>query len=213
MAVPAPTPVINPALEIVNTVVADDDHVPPVEGKAVVVPNIQIVLEATEIVGTGLTKTSKVSDLQVVDVSVNTNLPVPAETPVTTPPLVTVAIAGNTETHVPPVDGIKVVVEPIQTAEVPLMATVGGGLTVIALVVFVQPLLSVNVKVAEPPARAVTTPLASTEATPGLLLTQPLVAGDNVVVAPTQILFKPVILTTGLGLTVNTMVSAHVGVE
>lgn len=214
VAVPAPIPVISPALEMVKMVPLEDDQVPPVDGKALVVPKIQIVLEATDMVGTGLTNTSKVSDLQVVEVSVKTNLPVPADTPVTTPPLVTVAIAGNTETHVPPVDGIRVVVEPIQTAEVPLIATVGGGLTVTALVVLVQPLLFVNVKVAEPPARAVTKPPFVTEATPGLLLTHvPPDVGESMVVAPTQMLLEPVILTTGLGLTVNTIVSAQVGVE
>jgi hypothetical protein len=55
VAVPAPIPVISPALEMVKMVPLEDDQVPPVEGKALVVPKIQIVFEATEMVGTGLT--------------------------------------------------------------------------------------------------------------------------------------------------------------
>lgn len=60
---------------------------------------------------------------------------------------------------------------------------------------------------------AVTTPPLVTVATAVLLLAQvPEVEGDKVVVAPIQMLFGPVILTVGFGLTVNCMVSAQLGV-
>jgi len=50
----------------------------------------------------------------------------------------------------------------------------------------------------------VTTPVAVTEATVGLLLDQvPPVVGERVVVAPTHIELLPVMLTAGNGLTVT----------
>lgn len=214
VAVPAAIPVTTPALVTVATAGFEDCQVPPVAGVTVVVERTHIELVVNVTVGVGVTVTFNVSDLHPVDVSVKTKRPVPGVTPVTTPPFVTVAMAGNTAVHVPPVVGINVVVEPIHTAWVPLMATDGGGLTVTADVVLVQPVVaSVNVKVAVPCPTAVTTPLADTVATLVLLLTQvPPVVGDNVVLAPIQILFAPVILTVGRGFTVNCMVSAQVGV-
>ena len=71
--------------------------------------------------------------------------------PVTKPAAVTVAIAGLLLTHVPPVVGVTVVVEPIQTAGVPVTATVGPGFIVTGKVVEKQPVaVFVNVKVAVP---------------------------------------------------------------
>jgi hypothetical protein len=59
---------------------------------------------------------------------------VPAVTPVTTPPAVMVATAGVALLHVPPaVTLLKVVVEPMQTLVVPVMAA-GSGLTVTVVV-------------------------------------------------------------------------------
>jgi len=69
---------------------------------------------------------------------------VPAATPVTTPVLLTVATAGVADTHgftaagVP--EPVNVVVEPIQTVNVPVI--VGKGFTV-TVAVMLQPLLSV----------------------------------------------------------------------
>lgn len=119
----------------VATAGSEDCQVPPVAGVTVVVAVTQIELEVNATVGVGVTVTFNVSDLHEVTASVNTNLPVPGETPVTRPPPVTVAMAGNDAAHVPPVDGINVVVEPIQTAGVPLMAADGFGFTVTAAVV------------------------------------------------------------------------------
>lgn len=50
----------------------------------------------------------------------------PCETPVTKPALVMVATAGLVEIQVPPVDGVKVVVVPIQIRADPVMT--GSGL-------------------------------------------------------------------------------------
>ena len=103
------------------------------------------------IVGAGVTSISKVSEIHPVEVSVKTKLPVPAETPVTNPAFVTVAMAGKTSSQVPPVVGVNVVVDPIHTSGVPLTVTVGLGLTVTAGVVALQPVaVLVKVKVAEP---------------------------------------------------------------
>lgn len=59
-------------------------------------------------------------------------------------------MAGNAADQVPPVDGIKVVVELIQTAGVPLMAADGFGFTVTGGVILAHPVGKVKVKVAVP---------------------------------------------------------------
>lgn len=162
------------------------------------------------VVGLGVTVTFNVSEVHPVEVSVNTKRPVPADTPVTNPALVTVAIAGNTAVQVPPVVGERVVVDPIHTADVPVMVTVGLGFTVTGPVVLVHPVaVLVKVKVAVPTDTAVTTPVvAFTVATEGLLLDHvPPVFGDKVVVLPTHIAVAPDILTEGRGLTFMATVS------
>ena len=62
-------------------------------------------------------------------VNVNVTLPV-VEPAVTTPAFVTDAIEGLLLTQVPPVVGDKVVVEPAQIVELPVILTVGNGFTV-----------------------------------------------------------------------------------
>jgi len=213
VAVPAAIPVTRPALVTVATALLEDCHVPPVEGVTVVVESSHIALDVNVTVGVGVTVTLNVSDLHEVVASVNTNLPIPAETPVTTPTLVTVAIAGETTDHVPPVVGIIVVDEPIQIACVPLRSMDGFGVTVTVPVVVVHAVSKAKVKVAVPCTKAVTTPPLVTPATVGLLLVQvPPVAGDNVVVALIHKPLAPVILTLGFGFTVNCMVSEQLGV-
>jgi hypothetical protein len=101
-------------------------------------------------VGCVVTVTVKESDIQPVAVSVNANFAVPAATPVTTPPLLTVATAPLLLAQVPPVVGDRVVVAPIHTAGVPVTDTVGLGLTTTGEVVEVQPLACVNVNVTLP---------------------------------------------------------------
>lgn len=64
-------------------------------------------------------------EIQPVAVSVKVNVAVPAETPVTTPALVTVAIAGLLLSQVPPVVGDTLEVVPSQIDAGPVMLTVG----------------------------------------------------------------------------------------
>ena len=82
-------------------------------------------------------------------VIVNIMLAEPAETPVTVFPL-TVATPVFKLTHVPPDDGVRVVVEPIHIFD-DAANTVGLGFIVTALVVFEQPVVVfVNVNVELP---------------------------------------------------------------
>ena len=77
--------------------------------------------------------------------------------------------------------------------------TMGVGLTVIALVTPVHPVVpSVKVKVAFPVETPVTTPALLTVATDGLLLVHvPPDEGDKKVLEPTQIEVLPVMVTEG----------------
>ena len=152
------------------------------------------------------------AELHVVVLLVKVNVAVPADTPVTTPPFVTVATATLLLTQVPPLVGDKVVVSPIQILLDPVMLTTGIALTVTgAVAADVQPdEVSVKVNVAVPPVTPVTTPAFVTVATAGLLLAHvPPVVGDNVVFAPTQILLPPVMLTIGVAFTVTAAVGAE----
>lgn len=144
-------------------------------------------------------------------VSVNVKVAEPADTPVTTPALVTVATEGLLLTQVPPLVGDNVVVEPTQMLFAPVMLTTGKASTVTGEVgdeahpvaVFVY------VKVAVPAETPVTTPALVTVATAGLLLTQvPPEVGDKVVVEPTQITLGPVMLTGVSAFTVTAVVVA-----
>jgi hypothetical protein len=101
-------------------------------------------------VATGLASTVMVSVfVHPVPLSVNVMIDVPADTPVTVFPL-TVATPGVPLDHVPPVEGVRVVVAP--THIVPAAAnTVGLGLMFIFPVVLLQPVaVSVKVKLVVP---------------------------------------------------------------
>jgi hypothetical protein len=75
----------------------------------------------------------------------------------------------------------------------------------------VQPAILVKVKVTLPKPTPVTTPAFVTVAIPVLLLVHvPPVVGDNVVLAPTQIVLGPVIFTIGFGLTVITLLGNEI---
>lgn len=125
---------------------------------------------------------------------------VPAETPVTTPALVTVATAGLLLVQVPPVVGDKVVVDATQILEAPVMLTTGIPFTVTAGVdADKQPVVAlVKVKTAVPAETPVTTPALVTVATAGSLLDHvPPDVGETPVMSPTQISLDPVRLTEG----------------
>lgn len=81
------------------------------------------------------------------------------------------------------------------------MDAAGAAFTVTVPVVAEQPAGLVNVNVAEPFDKPVTTPLLFTLATVGLLLTHvPPAEGLNVVVSPTQMEAGPVMATVGVHL-------------
>ena len=209
VADPAATPVTTPAEVTVATDGLLLTHVPPVVGDKVVVDPMQIeLLPVMLTVGKALTVTVPVVLMQLVVADVNVKAADPAATPVTTPAEVTVATDGLLLTHVPPVVGDKVVVDPMHIELLPVMLTAGKALTVTAVVVLLQLVVDVvNVKVADPAATPVTTPAEVTVATDGLLLTQvPPVVGDKVVVDPIHIELLPVMLTAGKALTVTAVV-------
>src|SRR5260221_5450112 len=91
-------------------------------------------------------------------------------TPVATPALVTVAREGLLLTHVPPLIGLNVIVNPIHKLDDGTL-TVGSALIVTADVVLLQVVVVlVNVKVTLPAATPVTTPALVTVASEGLHL-------------------------------------------
>jgi hypothetical protein len=214
VAVPAVTAVTTPAFVTVATAGLLLTQVPPLEGDKPVMPPIQrFVAPMMLTIGVASTVTGAVAaETQPVAELVKINVAVPAEMPVTTPTLLTVATAGFVLTQVPPATGERVVVNPIQILLTPVMLTVGVGFTVTAAVgAEIQPVVVlVNVNVAIPAETPVTTPASVTVATAGLLLSQvPPLLGDRPVVAPTQILFGPLILTVGNAFTVIAAVGAE----
>lgn len=140
---PTAIPVTNPELLTVAIEALLLAHVPPVVGDNCVVKPAQIS-SAPEIETVGLAVTVIVNVLvQPVAVSVKVITDVPLDTPVTVLPL-TVATPVVALVHDPPVEGDRVVVEPIQMVDEAAI-TVGLGLTVIFPVVLEQP-VAVRVK-------------------------------------------------------------------
>ena len=213
VALPAETPVTTPAFVTVATPGALLAQVPPVVGDSVVVKPTQMLLAPKMLTtGNGSTATGDVVVIQPVNVLVKVKVALPADTPVTTPALVTVATPGALLVHVPPETGNKVVVAPTQIVLVPSILTTGSAFTVTVAVLAAQLGAAVLVKVKKtvPPDRPETRPALVTEATAGLLLTQvPPVDGDKVVVAPAQIVLSPTMLTTGNALIVTAAVGAE----
>lgn len=126
----------------------------------------------------------------------------PIPTPVTKPALFTVATAGLLLTHVPPEEGLSVVVLPICMSELPVMETSGSALTVKVLELLQPVVLLVNISVAVPDETEVTTPELVTVATEVLLLAQvPPLLGDTNAVPPIQTSLAPP--RTGRGLIVT----------
>lgn len=213
VALPADTPVTTPASVTVATPGALLVQVPPVVGDKVVVAPAQILLVPVMLTtGNGSIVSGVVVAAQPVAVLVKVKVTVPADTELTTPASVTVALEGWLLTQVPPEAGNRVVVAPRQIVLAPLILTTGNAFTVTIAVVALQlgAAVFVKVKVTEPAETAVTRPAFVTDATRGSLLTQvPPMVGDKVVVAPTQIVLDPVILTAGKALTVTAAVGAE----
>jgi hypothetical protein len=133
VTVPAETPVTTPEFDTVATAVLLLTHVPPVVGERVVVLPAQIVLfPVIAEVGLVLMVTADVGFDTHPVVLVNVNVTVPAETPVTIPSLVTVALVILLLTHVPPVVGERVVVDWAHIDVRPVIATIGFALMVTA---------------------------------------------------------------------------------
>ena len=114
-------------------------HIPPLFGVTLAVDPTQ-TSDAPPKVGSALIVTAPVVAEHPVVLFVNVNVAVPAETPVTTPEFVTVAILELLLTHVPLVVGESVVIAPEQILLLPVMLTVGSALT-IKLMVFEHPLV------------------------------------------------------------------------
>jgi hypothetical protein len=212
VADPAADPVTRPALVTDATPELLLTQVPPDVGDKVVVEPTHIELAPVILtVGFAITVTAFVGfDTQPVAVLVKVNVADPAVRAVTSPALVTLATAALLLTHVPPVVGDNVVVEPSHMDDKPVIPTTGLPIMVMALVAFeLHPVVAlVNVNVTLPAATPVTTPVLVTVAIALSLLAQvPPVEGDNVVVIPTQIEVGPVILTIGFAFTVTSGVA------
>lgn len=209
---PALTPVTTPALVTVATALLLLDQVPPVDGSSVVVPPIQIAEGPVMLtLATTLTVTGEEAlETHPVEVCVKVKVAVPGSKAVTAPLLFILAIKKLLVDHVPPEEGVNVVVPPTHNVEDPVNVAIGFAFIVTAAVgLDTQPVeVFVKVKVAVPPAIPVTTPALVTDATAALLLTHvPPVVGDNVVVAPSQIVDAPVMLTVGLAIIVTAFVA------
>ncbi len=151
VAVPTATPVTSPALLTVAIEKLLVAHEPACEGATVtaVVKPGQIDVGLFK-VAVGLASTVMVKVLvHPVPLSIKVITEVPADTPVTVLPL-TVATPGVPLDHVPPEEGVNVVVAPTHMVEA-FAKTVGRGFTFIFPVVLLQPVEeSVNVKLVVP---------------------------------------------------------------
>jgi hypothetical protein len=207
VAVPAATPVTTPVFVTVATAVLLLTQVPPVVGdKVEVLLTHIVVLPVMEEVGFAFIVTAGVAFDTQPAVLVKVNVTVPAETPVTTPSLVTVALAVLLLVQEPPVVGESVVVDCAQIDVAPVIATVGLELIVtVGVGLDGHPVaVLVNTNVTVPAATPVTTPIFVTVAKAILLLVQvPPVVGDNVVVVPTHMLALPVIEAVGFAFMVT----------
>ena len=130
VTLPADTPVITPALVTVAIEISLLAHVPPDAGDRVAVLPTHSDMGAVT-AGKAFTVTDEVVLLQFVVASVKVNVTLPADTPVITPALVTVAIELSLLAHVPPEVGDRVVVLPTHTDGGAV--TTGGEFTVIVV--------------------------------------------------------------------------------
>ena len=130
----------------------------------------------------------------------------PAVVPVTIPIDDTVALL-LVALQVPPVTlSVRVVLDPAQTDDAPVIApALGSGLIVITFVVVALPqlLVTVYIMVSVPAIMPLTTPEPDTNALPFVVLHDPPVAeGVSVIEAPTQTADSPdMVVVAGAGLT------------
>jgi hypothetical protein len=203
-AVPVATPFITPvAIFIVATEGLLLLHAPPPKALVkVALPPRHTASVPVILPGNGLTVTTEVVEHPAGDVYVINA--VPAFTPVTTPPVPTVAIVKLPLLHVPPAGAeLKDVVAPSHTAKVPVISD-GNGSTVITAVAL-HPDVVVYVTVAVPAATPVIIPVAEpmVNIVAGAELhVPPEVVSDKVPVDPAHILIIPEI-DAGSGLTVT----------
>jgi hypothetical protein len=142
LAVPAATPVTSPVeASTVATPVASLLHVPPATASlsVLVAPTQKVVVPiiANGVAGDGLTViiwfTVLVPQLLVNEYCI---VVPPAATPVTSPVVLTVAVAGVTLDQVPPlVASVNVVVAPTHTVAAPLIAAIVGTSSIVTLAV------------------------------------------------------------------------------
>lgn len=206
LAVPWDTPVTIPPLVMVAMVLLVLAQVPPEFGDMVVVLPTQIglrpVMETTGLAFTAINIVS--TEVHPVDVSVNINPAVPADTPCTNPVLVTVATPGLRLVQLPPIVGATIVVAPAHTVVGPVVFTAGLLWTVIGDDAFeLHPVfVSVNVNVTVPGDTPVMMPPSVIVATEGLLLTHwPPDDGKIDVVPPLQMEDGPFMVTAGFPFT------------
>jgi len=207
--VPLETPVTTPALLTVATPGVPDTHgltaagtPEPVNGS--VPPTV--TLAAPVIVGRALMVTVTVMLQPLLLVYVITL--VPADTPVTTPALLTVATAVVADIHGFTAAGtpepVRFVVLPTHAFNVPVIV---GNAFIVTVAVMLQPLLFVYVITLVPVETPVTTPALVTVATPGVADTHGFTAAGTpdpvkFVVAPTHAFNVPVIVGLALMVTV-----------
>jgi len=207
--VPAETPVTTPAFVTVATPGVADTHGFTAAGtpepvKFVVAPTQAVNVPV--IVGRAFIVTVAVILQPLLLVYVITL--VPAETPVTTPALVTVATPGVADTHgftaAGTPDPVKFVVAPTHAFSVPVIV---GLAFIVTVAVILQPLLLVYVITLVPADTPVTTPALVTVATPGVADTHGFTAAGTpepvkFVVAPTHAFSVPVIVGSAFMVTV-----------
>jgi hypothetical protein len=205
---PAEIPFTAPVSEpTVATEILLLDHEPPASAllNVVVEPTQTLVVPMLD-GGRGLTVTVAIAVQP--ELTVYVTVPVPADTPVTAPTLVTGVESVVLELlHEPPgVASVKVIVEPTQTAGVPAIAA-GEALTVIILFT-IHPAPTVYVMLAVPAVMPVTIPSPEPTraiATEPELHEPPVDELDKVIVLPVHTLPGPEI-ADGAGLTVTTAV-------
>lgn len=207
LTVPAETPVTKPALSTVAIVALLLVHTPPVDGLNVIKAFTHKLLEGRLTVGILLTVTVAVVLLNPLEDCVKVKVTVPADTPVTNPALLIEATPASLLTHVPPVVGLSVIVDPTHNLSDGRI-TVGRSLTTTDAVVLLQPVVVlVKVKVTVPSDIPVISPALVIVAIPELLLVQvPPVVGLADIVLPTCNEAAGV-LTVGSALTVTVILA------